>query len=352
MKIYKHTTDELKQKQNLPLDIKVRMSCYRIDQAVEMFGEDGLYISFSGGKDSTVLTYIVRELCGYKNIPLVFVDVPTQFTELKEFARTFDNLVILKSKISFKEVCEKNGFPMISKQIARYIEGARRWKRENPNGNIKDATVDYKIMYGILEHKEKGIETGEYSKTYDKSRYSFMVDAPFETSAKCCHYMKKEPLKRYSKETGRIPITGQMAEESHLRTMAWLENGCNSFNSKHPMSNPLSFWTEQDILKFIKINNISICSVYGDVVYTDVDGMPYDYVLFDKDAKLKTTKCDRTGCVLCGFGACSKNDERYLNLKETHLEMYNLLNIFTNNGVTMMEAIKWMNEHGNLNIKY
>lgn len=90
MNIAKHTMQELYQWQALPLNIKVLMTAERIRNWVNEFGEDGVYLSFSAGKDSTVLGHIIREICGYKNIPFVFVDVPTQYPELKEFAKTFE----------------------------------------------------------------------------------------------------------------------------------------------------------------------------------------------------------------------------------------------------------------------
>ena len=123
----KHTMQELYQWQALPLNIKVRMTAERIRNWVNEFGEDGVYLSFSGGKDSTVLGHIIREVCGYKDIPLVFIDVPTQYPELKQFAMTFDNLVILKPKISFAEVCEKYGFPLFSKEISECIADSRKY---------------------------------------------------------------------------------------------------------------------------------------------------------------------------------------------------------------------------------
>ena len=123
----KHTMSDLYQMQSLPLSAKVKMTARRIDDWVSEFGKDGVYISFSGGKDSTVLAHIVRVVCGYRNIPLVFVDVPTQYPELKQFAMTFDNLEILKPKISFAEVCEKYGFPMISKEVSNCVSGARKY---------------------------------------------------------------------------------------------------------------------------------------------------------------------------------------------------------------------------------
>lgn len=125
----KHTMSDLYQMQSLPLSAKISMTARRINEWVNEFGEDGVYLSFSGGKDSTVLGHIIREVCGYKNIPFVFVDVPTQYPELKQFAQTFDNLVILKSKISFAQVCEKYGFPMFSKEISECIADSRKYIR-------------------------------------------------------------------------------------------------------------------------------------------------------------------------------------------------------------------------------
>ena len=101
---------QLQQMQGLPLNLKISMTKSRIRDWINEFGEDGVYISFSGGKDSTVLLDLVRNECGYKNVEAVFVDVPTQYPELKEFATSFENVTVLKPKISFAEVCEKYGF--------------------------------------------------------------------------------------------------------------------------------------------------------------------------------------------------------------------------------------------------
>ena len=155
-------------------------------------------------------------------------------------------------------------------------------------------------------------------------------------------------------------MTATMATESKLRASNWIKHGCNAFESKHPISNPMSFWTEQDVLLYIKENNLPICSVYGDVV-TDYEAMGQcenqmsfaDFGIFDKERPLlKTTGCQRTGCVLCGFGCHLEKESRFLRLKETHPKFHNLLYILKNNGVTYAEAIDWVNEHGNMNIKY
>ena len=206
-----------------------------------------------------------------------------------------------------------------------------------------------------------GVKCDSFGSMYDRSRYLFMLEAPFDVSNKCCMVMKKQPAHKYAKNTGRKPMTATMATESKLRASNWIKHGCNVFESKNPISNPMSFWTEQDVLLYIKENNLPICSVYGDVV-TDYKSMGQcenqmslaDYGIFDNERPLlKTTGCSRTGCVLCGFGChLEKEPNRFQMLKETHPKFHNLLHILKNNGVTYAEAIDWINEHGGFDIKY
>ena len=151
----KHTMSDLYQMQSLPLNAKIQMTKRRIDEWVDEYGEDGCYVSFSGGKDSTVLVDIIRNICGYKEIPLVFIDVPTQYSELKQFAQTFDNLVILKPQISFAEVCEKYGFPIISKEVSNCVSGARKYvkyldSKKSENTILTDRQTDdsVRLLHG------------------------------------------------------------------------------------------------------------------------------------------------------------------------------------------------------------
>ncbi len=172
--------------------------------------------------------------------------------------------------------------------------------------------------------------------------------------------MKKSPAKSYAHQTGRHPMTAQMAAESRLRTQKWIQNGCNGFNMKEPISNPMSFWTEQDVLHYIKENNVEICSVYGNVV-EDNDELAGQMSFADfgidtyEDKKLKTTGCKRTGCIFCGYGCHleKEGEGRFERMKEMHPKLYDYVMRPTDQGgLGYKEIIDWLNENGNLKIKY
>ena len=288
------TRDELKLLQNLPLEIKVAKTKLRIREWVNYYGTDGVYVSFSGGKDSTVLLHIVREM--YPDIEAVFVNTGLEYPEIQQFVKTFDNVTILRPKMRFDEVIKKYGYPIISKEASRKIEYARKGSQ-------------WAIKYAQDETSRYGIK-----------RYEPLLHCDFLISNRCCDVMKKSVAKKYGKVSGKVAITGSTAEESKMRTQSWLRHGCNAFDGKTPISNPMSFWTEQDILQYIKQNNIKIASVYGDVVY---DKEPEQLRLCDVGEKLTTSGCERTGCIFCGFGChLDKEPSRFQMLKETHPKQY------------------------------
>lgn len=122
-----------------------------------------------------------------------------------------------------------------------------------------------------------------------------------------------------------------MASESRNRKTAWLKNGCNAFDAKRPTSQPLSFWTEQDILHYIKKYNVPYCSAYGDIQVKqnreeNLHGQMniIDYLgCYEEEDILETTGCDRTGCIFCMFGChLDKEPNRFQRLKETHPRQY------------------------------
>lgn len=202
---------------------------------------------------------------------------------------------------------------------------------------------------------------------YSCERYQFFLDAPFEIGQQCCHVMKKGPMDKYHRETGRQPITAMMASESRLRTQKWLKQGCNAFDAKKPMSMPMAFWFEQDVLQYIHDRKIPIASVYGDVVpdyeamgqldgQMRLDDLSEDFGIFDLERPVyKTTGCDRTGCMFCGFGCHLEKpgEGRFERMEITHPKQYEyIMKPKSDGGLGYKEVIDWINEHGNLNIRY
>ena len=132
--------------------------------------------------------------------------------------------------------------------------------------------------------------------------------------------MKKSPLKTYAHQADLQAMVATMAAESRLRMTYWLRTGCNAFEGKCPMGKPMSFWTEQDVLRFIVDRELPIASVYGDIVASDGEN-DYDATLVD--CPLHCTGCQRTGCMFCAFGAhLEKGENRFERMKRTHPKHY------------------------------
>ena len=123
----KHVISDLYQMQSLSLNAKVRMTQRRIREWVDEYGEDGVYISFSGGKDSTVLLNIARKL--YPNIRAVFVDTGLEYPEIRAFVKGFDNVDWIRPKLTFREVIGKYGYPFISKEVSETVYYARKFMK-------------------------------------------------------------------------------------------------------------------------------------------------------------------------------------------------------------------------------
>ena len=122
----KHEPWQLAQMQSLPLHAKVAMTKQRIREWVEYWNARGqdVHVSFSGGKDSTVLLHIAREL--YPDMPAIFCDTGLEYPEIRKFAMSKENVTVLHPKMRFPEVIRTYGYPLISKEVAEAIHYARR----------------------------------------------------------------------------------------------------------------------------------------------------------------------------------------------------------------------------------
>jgi 3'-phosphoadenosine 5'-phosphosulfate sulfotransferase (PAPS reductase)/FAD synthetase len=301
------TKDDLRQLQALPLELKIGLTKRRIADWVNYYGTSGVYVSFSGGKDSTVLLHLVREM--FPDVEAVFVNTGLEYPEIQQFVKSFDNVTILRPKMRFDEVIKNYGYPIISKEVSITIEYAKRgskWAIDNINGVDKHG-------------QQHSLKKGMYAK------YKPLTETDFCISNKCCGVMKKSPAKAYQKSSGKKPFLATMASESRLREEAWIKIGCNAFDAKLPTSQPMSFWTEQDVLQYIKKYNIPIASVYGEIVYeTEPEQMRVEEYGIENcgTEPLCTTGCDRTGCIFCAFGAHLDKESRFERLKQTHPRQY------------------------------
>ena len=196
-----------------------------------------VYVSFSGGKDSTVLLHIVRSM--YPEVPAVFVDTGLEFPEIREFVKTIENVTWLKPKITFNKVIEKYGYPIISKKVAMGFSRIR---------NTKTPEVQIPLrLYGGINPSSKRKQAPTIAK-----KWHYLLDAPFKISEYCCDVMKKSPIKSYNKRTGNKPYVGTMACESDIRIQAYHNHGCNAFAITNPTSSPLSAWLEKDIWSYLQ----------------------------------------------------------------------------------------------------
>lgn len=304
----KYTKEDLKTMQGWDLERKIRVTQTRIMEWYIRFNGQ-VYVSFSGGKDSTVLLDLARRI--YPNIEAVFVDTGLEYPEIKEFVKSKGNVTILRPEKSFRQVIFEHGYPVISKPVSHNVSIAKRL----PEGKVAKNIMYNPNRTGLFNHY----------------KWNFLIDAPFDVSDKCCDVMKKKPSKAYAKATGKYPILGTMATESKLRYSNWIRSGCNSFEGSNPTSQPMSFWTEQDVLQYLKEFDIPYCSVYGDIVE-------------DEKGKLKTTGCNRTGCVFCGFGCHLESEpNRFQRLKETHPKLHEYcLKPIDEGGLGMKEVLDYI----------
>ena len=368
------TKNELAMLQALPLELKIAKSKLRIEEWVNYMGKENVYISFSGGKDSTVLLHLVRSL--YPDIPAVFSNTGLEFPELVEFVQResvmidaeevkgidFEklaeennctvekikklnkcesieeieviegkikvyiprkNLVTVRPEKSFKQVIEQEGYPVISKKTSRMIHDL-----QNPTEKNETSRRLYLSDYALKNGEVTDIKNNSFNLA---NKHRYLIDAPFKISNKCCDYLKKNPLKKYEKKSGKRPIMGTMANESKMREATYLKSGCNVFDEKKGSCTPLGFWTEQDVLAYIKMFNLDYASVYGDIVEeTDLLG----------NVVLTTTGEKRTGCIFCMYGIhLEKGENRFQRLERTHPQLHD----YCMNKLGFKEVCEFMN---------
>jgi 3'-phosphoadenosine 5'-phosphosulfate sulfotransferase (PAPS reductase)/FAD synthetase len=324
----KHTPEDLKRLQLYDLGNKIQISIARI---MEWYNRNDkkCYVSFSGGKDSTVLAWLAAQVCKLFDCKLIlwFSDTGLEFPELREHVKTYSEWLKLTfsievetimdtpkdkngKRIIFKDVILNEGYPILSKNISRQIGDVQRLGQDCWAARCFD-----------------GRETG----MYDMRRWKYVLSAPYKVSNKCCEIMKKRPAHRFTKLSGLMPIIGTMACESRQRKTEWLHNGCNAFNKKNPSSQPMSFWTEQDVLECLVKYEIPYSSVYGEIKKNE-------------KGEWYTTGYNRTGCMFCGYGChLEKEPNRFQMLKNTHPKVWDYcMKSVEDGGLGMREVLEYI----------
>ena len=257
-----------------------------------------------GGLDSITLYTFIRDYCGL-NVPGVSVS-SLEDKSIQEVHKQL-GITVLKPYKSKVEVIREFGFPVLSKEIANKIN-----LLQNPSENNK--TVRHAIITG---------ETGEYGGNrtgtrmkladkwlelfggYENDNEGVNYKIPdFKVSDKCCYYLKEKPCDDWAKKHNSVPYLGLMASEGGRRAKTLMWNGCNYFGKTTIRSCPFAIFTRQDLLQLALDLNVPVPKIYGEI---------------KRNAKgeLYTTRAQRTGCSMCGFGIqLEKRPHRFDRLRQ------------------------------------
>jgi 3'-phosphoadenosine 5'-phosphosulfate sulfotransferase (PAPS reductase)/FAD synthetase len=235
----------------------------KIKSVIEEYGEDNFYISFSGGKDSTVLSALVDMAIPDNTIPRVYANTGIEYRLIVDFVERERErqhpweLVILKPSVPIKPMLEKEGYPFKSKEHSLYVSEYQR---------MGERSACYS-RYLFPEEKRKRYGCPKIL------RYQFTHEFDLKISNKCCNELKKKPLKKWMKENYRtFCITGMTREEQGSR------NNITCINLKSKKFHPLAIITKEWEEWFINEYNIAISDIYKE---------PYNF--------------PRTGCKGCPF---------------------------------------------------
>jgi len=370
-----HTREQLKEMWQRPPERQIAVAQAKILEAI-VKSDGKIRISWSGGKDSTFLLYLyystIKDLPQYKNLPVkvTFADTTNESKQIYKFIQFYPSwlenkfgikmeLTTVKPEKSYIEggrrkrrpttmieVVKEYGIPMLSKEIAEKI---KRITKAMTQAGIKFVDIkdflrptfenrDYLLSLGLNKTAVRSLigwsataKEFKQREVLSKKYLPFLWEGAPRISDECCTYLKKRPMKKL-KHNG-VVMTGEMAEESTLRTLKYLNTGCNGaiLANGTGVSKPLGAMTNQAMLYGIRMFGIPMSEDYGDVV---------------EDAKgLRCSGEQRTGCALCGFGIMYDWD-RFIRLIE--LEPAKVKYAFTPKelgGLGYLEVCEYVNKY-------
>lgn len=287
---------EFRMKMEYPYATKVNYARNRVKDFInECNHRDKNYHVSVGGLDSITLLLFIRDM-GYDPEAISVSSLEDKSIQVihKQLGVTRLPSAKRPDGRAWKkpQILQEFGFPVLSKEIAAKIELLQ-------NQTEKSATVRHAIITG---------ETGEYGGNRKNSRMKMSQKwlekfggyeneregvnyqiAPFKVSSKCCYYLKEKPCDDWAKAHNSVPFLGLMASEGGRRKKSLMINGCNYWGASTARSCPFAIFNRQDILQLALDLNVPVPKIYGTIERKD-------------DGTLYTTKAQRTGCSICGFG--------------------------------------------------
>lgn len=256
-----------------------------IKDTIDKYGEDKFYLSFSGGKDSTVVHHLIDMAIPNNKIPRVFSNTGIEHNAIVEFVREIadERFEIIFPKQNIKAMLERVGYPFKSKEHSCMVG---LWQRGGRSKTV--------IKYMTADKRETKYACPQILK------YQFTDECKLKISELCCMELKKKPFKEYQKKSGRsIAITGMMREEGgqreHIECIITKNNKVVKF---HPLSKVTHEWEKW----FIENYNIKLCKLYYE---------PFNF--------------ERTGCKGCPFSLSLSQQlevmERYMPNERKQVEM-------------------------------
>jgi 3'-phosphoadenosine 5'-phosphosulfate sulfotransferase (PAPS reductase)/FAD synthetase len=239
---------------------------------------DNTYISFSGGKDSTILHYLIDIALPNNNIPRVFINTGIEYNYIVNFVKDLqkndDRIIIINSCINIKNMLETYGYPFKSKEHSKRLEMYQ-------NGSSSEWVTNYLDEHKISKFKCPKVLLYQFNKNYH-----------IKISDKCCQKLKKDVIHNYEKDNNKkCGITGMRNSEggqrAHINCILLDKKG--NLKRYHPLAKVTDDWCEWFIDKY----NIKLCKLYYE---------PFNF--------------KRTGCKGCPF---SLDLQKQLDIMEKYL---------------------------------
>lgn len=280
------------------LSIKIMEAEQIIKESYEK-NNGNIFVSFSGGKDSTILMHIAKNL--FPDIRVVFSNTTNELIEIIKYVKQFKDVIHVAPAKPFKEVVKAYGFPLVSKESSQKINELKK-----TNGYRTRALRYWGDKKGSSQLPQK---------------WRYLADQKFDVTHKCCQILKKDPLKNWAKKNGNPkPLIALMSDESKLRQQLSLY-GADDGEKIYPFLR--TEWNEQDIWEYAKRFNIRFAECY------------YEQKMNGKIVP----PVKRTGCAYCFFGGHLEEKDRFARNKQVSPKRHEKMMRLENNGVTFKEAI-------------